>query len=586
MQLSRLAILSFTQKQKILDIYQYCANSKTGGGAVSGEICHLLTPALGSIGTGIFLAIAALLCLLLITQRSLLKWLRRYLKEVYAVSARRHAQWREEREAAENTFSNFPDQAQLQVERKTVNTRRTNRREGENQVFSGRTNRSGAQHRKSGTAAVESTDSARSDVRIEQRNVTPSLIVETAERPSARTAVNAQANSAAGRKADPASAAHTVTETPQDSSLSTQPSRTDIDIPIHFPATPRQRRQDHKVTGVTLVPGSPAIRLLWAVTCAKFFLRALLGTEEEPVTGMRTEERAKPDLRYIDLDSDGDDSDLPDDFLSQLQDFPFQKAADHRQSTVDDSSVRELSGTAFDELDFDASADKADDSIHMRQSNAFSAENADVHPASPEPDAVSAIRMEDDDSLLSARDATDFSSADEDISDDFFLSDEEAKLRASTSSGHVFTQSVKEISGDTTRSAPSTRSIHPDTASGTAESAADEGAEHSARRNPRSSAQEIQDGIEGVRQAAAKTAETVHKEYIFPPIDLLKPGQTNSGNDQDQEVKRTAAEAAADTQQLRCPCDRHQLQLRSKRNQIRASAAAGCQGQQDRCAYR
>ena len=73
----------------------------------------------------------------------------------------------------------------------------------------------------------------------------------------------------------------------------------------------------------------------------------------------------------------------------------------------------------------------------------------------------------------------------QDISDDFFLSDEEAKLRASTSSGHVFTQSVKEISGDTTRSAPSTRSIHPDTASGTAESAADEGAEHSARRNPR-----------------------------------------------------------------------------------------------------
>ena len=122
----------------------------------------------------------------------------------------------------------------------------------------------------------------------------------------------------------------------------------------------------------------------------------------------------------------------------------------------------------------------------------------------------------------------------ENISDDFFLSDEEAKLRASTSSGHVFTQSVKEISRDTTRSAPSTRSI-------TAESAAEEGSEHSARRNPRSSAQEIQDGIEGVKQAAAKTAETVRKEYIFPPIDLLKPGQTNSGNDQDQEVKRTAA---------------------------------------------
>ena len=525
----------FYSEAKILDIYQYCANGKTGGGAISGEICHLLTPAFGSIGTGIFLTIAALLCLLLITQRSLLKWLRRYLKEVYTASARHHAQWREEREASENTFSNFPDQTQLQVERKTVNTRRANRRECENQVFSERTNRSDTQRRKSGTATVEGTDSARSDVRIEQHNVTPSLIVETAERPSARTSASAPADSAAGRKADPISAAHAVTEMPQDSSLSTQPSRTDIDIPIHFPATPRQRRQDHKVTGVTLdtrITGDPAA--VGSDVREILSPRASLGAEEEPVAGMQTKERAKPDLRYINLDSDGDDSDLPDDFLSQLQDFPFQEATDHRQSIVDDSSVRELSGTAFDELDFDASADKADDSIHMCQSNAFSAENADVHPAHPEPDAVSAVSMEDDDSFLSASDAADFGSADENISDDFFLSDEEAKLRASTSSGHVFTQSVKEISGDTTRSAPSTRNI-------TAESAAEEGSEHSARRNPRSSAQEIQDGIEGVKQAAAKTAETVRKEYIFPPIDLLKPGQTNSGNDQDQEVKRTAA---------------------------------------------
>lgn len=34
----------FYSEAKILDIYQYCANSKTGGGAVSGEICHLLIP--------------------------------------------------------------------------------------------------------------------------------------------------------------------------------------------------------------------------------------------------------------------------------------------------------------------------------------------------------------------------------------------------------------------------------------------------------------------------------------------------------------------------------------------------------------
>ena len=555
----------FYSEAKILDIYQYCANGKTGGGAISGEICHLLTPALGSIGTGIFLTIAALLCLLLITQRSLLKWLRRCLKEFYAASAARRAQWREEREADENTFSNFPDQAQLQVERKPVNTGRSRRNERENHGFSGHTNRAVTQRRKSDMAAAGDTDFTR--IHIEQRDVTPSLTVETAERPFQRITAGVQTDSAVG-VSDPVSAAHTATEMPQDFAASAQPARADIDIPIHFPATPRQRRQDHKVTGVTLdtrITGDPAsvgsdVREILSP-------RASLSAEEEPVTGTRTEERAKPDLRYIDLDSDGDNSDLPDDFLSQLQGFPFQDAADHGQGAMNDSSVRELSGTAFDELDFDASADKADDSIHRRQSNAFSTESADVHPAHSEPDAVSASRMEDDDSFLSAGDTADFSSdeedtSDEDISieentaqessndpeirtasrpetgsgssfspDDFFLSDEEAKLRASTSSGHVFTQSAREISGGTTRSG----------ASGAAESAAEEGMEHSARRNPRSSAQEIQDGIEGVKQAAAKTAETVRKEYIFPPIDLLKPGQTNSGNDQDQEVKRTAA---------------------------------------------
>lgn len=215
----------------------------------------------------------------------------------------------------------------------------------------------------------------------------------------------------------------------------------------------------------------------------------------------------------------------------------------------------------------------------MCQSNAFSAENADVHPAHPEPDAVSAVSMEDDDSFLSASDAADFGSADENISDDFFLSDEEAKLRASTSSGHVFTQSVKEISRDTTRSAPSTRSI-------TAESAAEEGSEHSARRNPRSSAQEIQDGIEGVKQAAAKTAETVRKEYIFPPIDLLKPGQTNSGNDQDQEVKRTAAKLQQTLNSFGVHATVTNYSCGPNVTRYELLPQQGVKDQQDRCAYR
>lgn len=561
----------FYSEAKILDIYQYCANGKTGGGAISGEICHLLTPALGTIGTGIFLTIAALLCLLLITQRSLLKWLRRYLKEFYAASSARHAQWREERAADENAFSNFPDQGQLQVERKPVNTGRTRRQERENQVFSERADRHGTRRRRSATADSEDTASARSVVRIEQRDVTPSLIVEASERPATRSTAGVQTDSAAGRTAGSVSAAHTATETPRDSRPSAQAARTEIDIPIHFPATPRQRRQDHKVSGVTLdtrITGDPS--------AVGSDVREILSPRASSYTkeAHAEELRIKPDLRYIDLDDGGEDADLPDDFLSQLQGFPFQETPSNESNDGDDSAVRELSGESFDELDFDSSSEGADDSIHRRQTNTFPSENADVHPSGSGPDAAAAIEMEEGDPFPSARDEAEISSSDEDIftgkndaqertgdleihaassqkagsgssfsPDDFFLSDEEAKLRASTSSGHVFTQSPKEIPGGTAQSAAAARSTgtHPAAASDTSESAAKEGQDHSARRNPRSSEQEIQDGIEGVKQEAAKAAETVRKEYIFPPIELLKPGQTNTGNDQDQEVKRTAA---------------------------------------------
>lgn len=555
----------FYSEAKIVDIYEYCANSKTGGGAVSGEICHLLTPALGSIGAGIFLTIAALLCLLLITQRSLLKWLRRYLKEFYASSAVRRAQWREEREADENAFSNFPDQAQLQVERKTVNTGRMRRQERENQGFYGRTNRSAAQRRKSVTAGDEDTSFTRGDVRIEQRDVTPSLIVETAERLST---LNASGAPAADETVNPVSAAHPAAETPQDSAPSTQTARTEIDIPIHFPATPRQRRQDHKITGVTFdtrITGDPSA--VGSDVHEILSPRASLHTEEDSAKDSHTEERMKPNLRYIDLDAEEDGSGLPDDFLSQLQGFPFQESPDHGQGTTDNSAVRKLSGASFGELDFDLSSERGDSSIRECQTPVFSADNTGVQLTGSSQNAAFANRMDDSDSHPSARNTAKIRSADENIfieennsqeisgapeihtasqpeassgssfsPDDFFLSDEEAKLRASTSSGHVFTQST----GGTVCAA-STRSIQTSAASGAAESAAKEGSEHGSKRNPRSSEQEIQAGIEGVKQEAAKTAEMMHREHVFPPIDLLKPGQKRSGNSQDQEIKRTAA---------------------------------------------
>ena len=475
----------FYSEAKILDIYQYCANGKTGGGAVSGEICHLLTPALGTIGTGIFLTIAVVLCLLLITQRSLLKWLRCHLREFYTTSKERSTQRKEEQTTDRSAFSNFPDPTGLQVERKPVRSGALHTR-SKKQPFTSCEN-AGRRHpayEKKGES--EKAVTAQNSVRIEQRDVVPSLIVETASRPSV---------------SGPAKTAENSINVAQNThSENYSPVRTDIDIPIHFPSVPRQRRQDHKITGVTLdtkITGDPS--LTGSDVSEILSPRASLSAR----TAATEDQRPKPALRYIDLDTEDDDfSDLPDDFLAQLQESSTHANPADAQME-EPSPVQELSGEAFRELDFDPPAEQT--------------EASDLeHHISKEP-PCSELKPEE-------KSAASFSP------DDFFLSDEEAKLRAATSSGHVFTQNTKKQ-----EAAPLSR-----TGSDTAASAQDMH-DHSPKRNPRSSSEEIQEGINDVRQEAAKAAETIRKEHIFPPIDLLKPGQLRSGNSQDLEVKRTAA---------------------------------------------
>ncbi len=61
------------------------------------------------------------------------------------------------------------------------------------------------------------------------------------------------------------------------------------------------------------------------------------------------------------------------------------------------------------------------------------------------------------------------------------------------------------------------------------------------KRNPRSSEKEIADGIASVEAEIEKAAEAVKREYVFPPIDLLKKGKNKSNSGQEQEIRKTAA---------------------------------------------
>jgi len=60
------------------------------------------------------------------------------------------------------------------------------------------------------------------------------------------------------------------------------------------------------------------------------------------------------------------------------------------------------------------------------------------------------------------------------------------------------------------------------------------------KRNPRSSEQEIAEGIASVEAEAAQAAKEVRPEYVFPPLDLLKKGNSKSKKGQGQEIRQTA----------------------------------------------
>ena len=57
-------------------------------------------------------------------------------------------------------------------------------------------------------------------------------------------------------------------------------------------------------------------------------------------------------------------------------------------------------------------------------------------------------------------------------------------------------------------------------------------------RKPRSSQEEIANGIENIQQEIAR--EPVKKEYVFPSVDFLKRGDRNASGDSDDHLRETA----------------------------------------------
>ncbi len=79
----------------IVELYEYSAAHKNGGGVIGGLVCALLRPALGAIGTGIVLAILTIVFLVLITQKSLMRSVKHQGQRVYETAKESNARRRE-----------------------------------------------------------------------------------------------------------------------------------------------------------------------------------------------------------------------------------------------------------------------------------------------------------------------------------------------------------------------------------------------------------------------------------------------------------------------------------------------------------
>ncbi|MFR3185570.1 MAG: DNA translocase FtsK 4TM domain-containing protein [Ruminococcus sp.] len=60
------------------------------------------------------------------------------------------------------------------------------------------------------------------------------------------------------------------------------------------------------------------------------------------------------------------------------------------------------------------------------------------------------------------------------------------------------------------------------------------------KKNPKSSKEEMESGVEHIQQEMEEKATQKPKQYVFPPMDLLKKGSRKASGDSDEHLRKTA----------------------------------------------
>lgn len=549
-----LADAEFCTTSTIQEIYERSAATQGGGGAVGGALCHLLCPALGTIGTGLFLGILALICVILITQKSIMRGVKRQSQKMYVsakeTSARRKEEWNRQRQLEEKERLLQEREALLQ----------------EQPAFQ-----------------REPVMPVNAESRTESEGSRWSL--STGNLPKGeKENKNGHGPQKARREQD------ALTERPKECAEAAQPVGK-LEIPVIFPSEPRASRLSHKVRGVASdirisggnrLPGGEVREILSGqpdrfsedtgttsyinLDRTSLEASAAQGAESgrtpdpfgdpELFQGLHIEGLVRPEERIAtaEISSEqlfGRESSrscpartlqkgkterelTAEHFAAEPEDQSCLKAVKETERSrrrMRNSNLQEIELCAEDLPDAQDPdlQEQADDGKRMSGSWQEEAPVTDVQPETEE-----ALTQE---VFADAGPAIEIVSEETEEAEDGCRPEDCAWERPDSAPETHAASRRKETPSF---AAPRSSSGHPakekEEASGQPRSG-----EPAARRNPRSSQKEIQEGIADVEAEMTKAAEAVRPEYVFPPLELLKQGRGNAGGGQEQEVRRTAA---------------------------------------------
>ncbi|MCD7954381.1 MAG: DNA translocase FtsK [Lachnospiraceae bacterium] len=514
-------------------LYARCAAGKQGGGVIGGTVCYVLAPALGKSGTGVLLGVFALIALVLISQKSLLGGMKSRggsLWQSAKESSTRHrdkrresaaerrerrresARDRQEEEgatAADDYQNGFRDEGREMAAERREEREKHGERERSEVVWGGRAKKSPRWEDSEGTWEV-------------QREPVPVYpIHESVIYPAAAeyTSVSRKGTKAASKTA----AAKAAPSEDKDRQL-------DVSV-MFYPQTETKRKRRH-ASGVTLNT-------------------KITGNREEPA-GM-TEilpESYEPDdeTSFIDLEETCQGEAGRDGFAPSGTGAKSEKTGTSVSAQdgifYPDMGALHIEGEGLSGEDTTEAFEEKRPGVKSEEDrHSFTRLAEDEFPRletidgqSPKTgDAGGHVSSFSERNSAGTAQKARIKTSQRDYSEQRESQEPEESRTQWEQSEYRENQGQRDLQEQRERSNQREETDQSDQS----EQSAQKGSR--IKRNPRSSEQEIAEGIASVEAEAAEAAKAAPPEYVFPPLELLKKGAGKSKKGQEQEIRQTAA---------------------------------------------